>query len=825
MSSRIRGITIELNGDTTQLQDSIRDVEKRSNGLAKELKDVEKLLKMNPGNIELIAQRQQLLTDRISATTEKLDALKAAQAQVEQQFQSGQIGEEAYRRFQREIITTEGSLNGLRNQLQRLTDEQQAVQQSTRQLETLFQATGTSIDDFADALGSNLTNAIRNGTASSQQLEQALSEIGRQALGAEADLDRMRDTLRSVDSGNSLDGIGQDLLEIERDAGRAERGVGRLVDSLKDIGQNIGIAGAGIGGATLGLVEGFDEQNRAFARLKTNTTIAGQDYDLIKEKVQELGGITGDTTKEVETLSNLQATGLNGDQLVSMVDEIAAAYIKYSDTLSTEGIADGFQETIALGEATGSFLELLEREGANVDDFNDRMANAKTEAEKSTIAYDEFVKLGLKPTLDEYRNANPEIDKHAEAQAKMKDALGELSIALTPLVTKITEFITKIVEWVVENEKLAVIFVVISTAIGALVGVISALAPVIGLIITNFNLIRTVLMALTGPIGVLIGIIVGLAIAIIQNWDTVSAKTKEIWDAVVSFLKTAFDTIKTTATNVFNSIKDFFTNIFENYKTIISTAWETIKTLVKNAATNVRDSVKNAFSNLYDSIKSTLDNARSIVSSVWDTIKTKVQSAANGARDAAKNAFSNLYDGIRNTMNNVKTTVSNIWDNVMSFLRGINLYNIGRDMISGLINGIKGMTSRAIGAITGVVDGVVNKAKSLLKIKSPSRVFMEIGEFTNEGFVKGIEDTSAQISKTMDNVYGNLGANAMKMASVNASSAPTTNNNVTNSMPIHISLNYNGNGSEADALRMAKILDNQLGNLQRSRLRMSGVRS
>ena len=87
--------------------------------------------------------------------------------------------------------------NGLKNKLGNMKAEQENVASSTRQLETLFRATGKSVDDFAGALGNRLVNAIRNGTATSRQLEQALGIIGREALGAETDIEKLQRALRS----------------------------------------------------------------------------------------------------------------------------------------------------------------------------------------------------------------------------------------------------------------------------------------------------------------------------------------------------------------------------------------------------------------------------------------------------------------------------------------------------------------------------------------------------------------------------------------------------------------------------------------------------
>ena len=85
-SNRIKGITIEIGGDTTGLSAALGDVNKKINGTAKELRDVERLLKLDPKNTELLAQKQKLLTDRVVETKTKLDALKNAEKQVQEQF-------------------------------------------------------------------------------------------------------------------------------------------------------------------------------------------------------------------------------------------------------------------------------------------------------------------------------------------------------------------------------------------------------------------------------------------------------------------------------------------------------------------------------------------------------------------------------------------------------------------------------------------------------------------------------------------------------------------------------------------------------------------
>ena len=107
MATKIKGISIEIGGDTTLLQKSMADVNKSSRDLKSELRDVEKLLKLDPGNVELVAQKQKILSDSIETTSSKLEQLKEAEVQVQKQFEKGEATEEQFRALQREVIKTE----------------------------------------------------------------------------------------------------------------------------------------------------------------------------------------------------------------------------------------------------------------------------------------------------------------------------------------------------------------------------------------------------------------------------------------------------------------------------------------------------------------------------------------------------------------------------------------------------------------------------------------------------------------------------------------------------------------------------------------------
>lgn len=116
MAGRIQGITVEIGGDTTKLQTALKGVNTEVRNTQSQLRDVDKLLKLDPGNTELLAQKHRLLGDAVRETKEKLETLKTAAEQAEQALKDGTITQEQYDGLQREIAETEVKLRSLEEQ-------------------------------------------------------------------------------------------------------------------------------------------------------------------------------------------------------------------------------------------------------------------------------------------------------------------------------------------------------------------------------------------------------------------------------------------------------------------------------------------------------------------------------------------------------------------------------------------------------------------------------------------------------------------------------------------------------------------------------------
>ena len=276
MAGSIKGITVEIGGDTTGLDTALRGVNQQSRDLQNELKQVQKALKFDPGNTTLIAQQQQILSERIATTSQKLQQLKQAQSQVEAQFRSGQIGVEQYRAFQREIQTTEGQLTGLSGQLQRSQQELQNLAQNTQQLETYFNATGTTVADFAEVLGGKLTSAIQNGTASAAQIDQAITKIGQSAIGADVDIERFRTSLQQINNGGSMEQVANDIQQMRNELNPVPSIVDNVRASLQSVEET-----------SSGLKAELQQVQNALRLDPNNITLVTQQQDLLSQSIQQ----------------------------------------------------------------------------------------------------------------------------------------------------------------------------------------------------------------------------------------------------------------------------------------------------------------------------------------------------------------------------------------------------------------------------------------------------------------------------------------------------------------------------------------------------------
>lgn len=366
MAQRIKGITVEIGGDTQPLNKALKDVSKTAASLNSELRIIDKLLKLDPTNTTLLAQKQEVLAKSIENTTKKLNALKSAQEQAKAQLERGEIGADQYRVLERQVISTENSLNRLQNE--------------------------------------------------AQQTDEALNDAGDAAQKTGKDMNSL--SVGGVALGTVLGNVATKLLEF---AGNAATFLTDAVEETKEFRSDL-------------------------SKLEQNAKAAGTGVDDVTDDLEYFVAITDETDSSVEALSNLLKAGFTGETLTDAVNNLSGAVVAFPDTLKIESLADSLQETLATGEATGQYGELLERLGVNLEDFNAGLQKCTTSAEKQQYAIDILSKNGMADLNAQYKEANADLIAYSTAQTRYAETLSKVGAAMQPVMTALTDTKTLLLE-------------------------------------------------------------------------------------------------------------------------------------------------------------------------------------------------------------------------------------------------------------------------------------------------------------------------------------------------------------------------------------------
>ena len=197
MAGRIKGITVEIGGDTTGLEKALKNVNSTIKNTQSQLKDVNRLLKLDPSNTELLSQKQRALKDAIGATTDKLETLKQAQAQAKQQLENGDLGQDKYDALQREIIETEQELRRLQEEAASTSVALSKIDQAGKKME----AFGDSVTHAGQAIMPASMAVAGLGAAAvktAADFDAGMSKVAAISGATGDDLDALRDKAREM---------------------------------------------------------------------------------------------------------------------------------------------------------------------------------------------------------------------------------------------------------------------------------------------------------------------------------------------------------------------------------------------------------------------------------------------------------------------------------------------------------------------------------------------------------------------------------------------------------------------------------------------------
>lgn len=796
-NKKIKGITIKFGADTMALSKALKSAEDTSKSLGSELSSVNKLLKFDPKNTQLLAQKQELLSKQVENTKEKLEALKQAQGEVEKKFKSGDIGAEEYREFQREIAKTEQDLKSYTTQISRMETEQKSLKESTKQLQTLFEATGKSLDDFQDILGTRLTNAIKNGTANSDDLTVALNKIGKEAFGAETDLSKMKATLNKVDDGASIDEVNNDLNEMKKnsgEAGEALDGIGKGIvagnmmqaaEIIADAGQKIkefsdnakeafNEVDAGSDaiitatGATGKLAEGMDNVYKSIASSlpidnlenigkvigEMNTQFGFTDEKLqhASEKMLKFSEITGsDVVASTQNAKQaISVFHMSSDDLDSVLDDVAK-------TAQDTGVSvdDLFQKAIEgapqLQELGLSFSDSVKLLGAFEQAGVDGSA-ALSSLSKAAVNYAKDGKSltdGLAETQDKILNATDQTEAlNAAAEVfgtkgavRMVDAiqrgvlnLNDLGVAASDSQGTVETTFSNTLD-PIDEETVALNNVKLAMAeFGSAIS--EAVAPILETLVPIIQKVAKWFSGLSETSKTIIVVIGGIAIVISQLLPILAVVAGGIAAAggAMAFL-----------TGVLLPVAGIIAGIIAVVAAVVA--------VIKN------------WGDITDWLSEKWNAFKDWMSGLWDSISEKIQEVWNGIKDFFADIWEQIYDVIEGPLKFIEGTIGavmyaiyaviyTVWEVIKFALEkawnwikdtASSIFIPVANFFSGIWNGIKDTATGIWNSIKGTLGGIWDSIK-----ENAMDAFSSVWKFIKDGF-NNLKDTLGGIVKGIAN--------------------------------------------------------------------------
>lgn len=559
----IKGITIEIGGDTTKLDRALTKVDKSAKSTADQLKDVERLLKLDPTNVELLAQKQDLLSQRVEQTGDRYKMLQDTVDTVTASNVKWTEWENAQASIQGQITRTRNELLNLEAEAENLSN-------------LGFDADSTDML----AIQEQIDGTVERLNGLDQKLKDTYEELGR-PVSVDQYKALQRELIESKDAYDKASKAAEDFdianAQAEASAKETADALSGMADKAKSVGDAfapVSKGAAALVGAAVATVPATDDLRQRLSMLQTNATEAGYGMDTMTEALRTLYTASGDMDASIEALSNLLMAKIPESDMLRTVNELSGAVIAFPDTLKLESLADGLQETLATGEATGAFGELLERLGVNLETVNTNMALTTTETGKQTIALQELTRAGLGELHAAWETNNEDLIKSRESQYDLQVATAEFAETILPFMTQLTDLLSDVLGWFTELpdgvQKGLMAFTVGAALISPFANGLGNVLNLAGKFTTKLPEMSTAISGFaSGGGATLTGLLGTIKGGFSALWGVISANPIGAVLTVVGLLIAAFATLYATSEDFRNFVDGVFSSVIDGIKAVI----------------------------------------------------------------------------------------------------------------------------------------------------------------------------------------------------------------------------------------------------------------
>ena len=804
-ANRIKGITVEIGGDTTKLQTALKGVNTEIRNTQSQLKDVEKLLKLDPGNTELMAQKHRLLGDAVRETKEKLETLKTAAEQANDALARGEISQSQYDALQREIIETENNLRDLERQAGQSAVALQKIAATGEKLKTVgsaIEGVGQKLMPVTAAVGGLGVAAVKVAS----DFDSAMSQVAAVSGATGKDLEALRDKAREMGSKTKFSASeAAEAMNYMAMAGWKTNDMLSGIDGIMNLaaasGEDLAATSDIVTDALTALGLSAEDSGHfadilaaASSNANTNVSMMGETFKYCAPVAGALGFSAEDTAEAIGLMANAgikssQAGTAMRSMMTNLTGEVKFTGAAFGELTVQTTNTDGSMRSLGdiLADCRAAFAQMSESEKA---------ANAEALVGKNAMSGFLAVMNAAPGDIEKLNSAINNCDGTAEKMAAtmqdnlagqltiLKSQLEELAISigeiLMPYIRQIVGWIQGLVDWLNSldegTKKIIVTVALVAAALGPVLIVIGKVVGAVGTIMTVVPQIASAIsgviafvsgtvipaisavVAAIGWVPLAIAAVVAILVVLYNKCEWFRDAVNAIWTQIKEFFVSAWEAICSffteTIPNAWNSLVSFFQGIPAWW----SGLWQSVGDFFSNIWTNMMNNP--VLTGIVDMIRSLWENLSTTLQGIWNGIKT----AASGAWELIKNVvlgpvlllidlvtgnFTKLKEDAANIWNNIKNAASNIWNGikqvVSSLAQGL------ANHVSILFNGLKNTIANIWTAIKNTASSAWNGLKNLVSSIASNLKQAAVNAF--KGMVSGIRSALSSLGSVVQSGF------------------------------------------------------------------------